>query len=234
MKDLLLVQSWKSAVYITEHVKYSSALTAKTTITRHPNASNLSLAVTAQLLTSQKNVKANLQLSVLRTAVTMKLTTENAMKGKKRLFVLQQLAYQPQIDIPLYPPPPPPPNIPYFSSRITILLPTNSTNADKKQLPKFIQNRNALQCSLAPKNRNTIPTTSEPWADVNTQSQAGSKRHSSQMDSPENSQKEHNKRRPTISKDARPPLAEKSINIQCVSGKTPGSKDPLPTQISLI
>ena len=53
------------------------------------------------------------------------------------------------------------------------------------------------------------------------------------MDSPENSQKEHNKRRLTISKDARPLLAEKSINIQCASGKTLGSKDPLPnTNIS--
>lgn len=118
-------------------------------------------------------------------------------------------------------------DIPYFSSGTTIPLPTNSTNAAKKQLPKFIQNRNALQYSSAPTNRNTIPTTSEPWAGVNTQSQAGFKRHSSQMDSPENSQKEHNKRRPTISKDACPPLAEKSINIQCASGKTPGSKDPL-------
>lgn len=94
MKDLSLAQSWKFAVCITEHVKYSNALTAKTTITRHPNASNLSLAVPAQVPTSQKNVKTNLQLSVLRTAVTMKLTTENAMKGKKRLLVSQQLAYQ--------------------------------------------------------------------------------------------------------------------------------------------
>lgn len=108
MKDLSLAQSWKSAVCITEYVEYSSALTAKTTVTQYPNASNLSLAITAQVPTSQKNVKANLQLSVMRAAVTMKLTTENAMKGKKRLFVSQQLAYQPQINIPSYPPPPHP------------------------------------------------------------------------------------------------------------------------------
>lgn len=50
------------------------------------------------------------------------------------------------------------------------------------------------------------------------------------MDSPENSQKEQSKRRPTKSKDARPPLAEKSENIQnrSVTGKTSGSKDSLP------
>lgn len=50
------------------------------------------------------------------------------------------------------------------------------------------------------------------------------------MDSPENSQREQNKRRPTISKGARPPLAEKSNNIQnrSASGKIPGSQDPVP------
>ena len=127
----------------------------------------------------------------------------------------------------------PPLDISYFSLGTTIPLPTNSTNATKKQPPKSIQNKNALQYSSAPKNQNTIPTTSETRAGINTRSQAGSKRHSSKMDSPENSQKERNKRRPTISKDARPPLAEKSINIQCVFGKTLGSKDPLPnTNIS--
>ena len=108
MKDLSLAQSWKSAVCITEHVEYSSALTAKSRVTQHPNASNLLLSVTAQVPTSQRNVKANLQLSVLRAAVTMKFTIENAMKGKKRLFISQQLAYQPQINIPSYPPPTPP------------------------------------------------------------------------------------------------------------------------------
>ncbi len=126
MKDLSLAQSWKSTVCITEHVEYSSALTAKTAVTRHPNASNFSLVVTTQVPTSQKNVKANLQLSVLRAAVTMKLTIENAMKGKKRLFVSQQLAYQLQIDIPSYPPPPPPPRHP-------ILLLGNNHSPPNKQ-----------------------------------------------------------------------------------------------------
>ena len=132
------------------------------------------------------------------------------MKGKKTLIVLQQPASRPQTDIPLHSPLHPPPTFDIFFPGAATPFPTNSTNDAKKQRPKAAQNKGAPQSSSAAKNQNTNLSTPEPRPGVNTWSQAGSKCHSSEMDLPENSQKEQNKRPPTINKDARPPLAEKS------------------------
>lgn len=112
--------------------------------------------------------------------------------------------------------PTPPPDIPYFSPRTILPLSSNSKNAAKKHPSKPMQNPSA-------------PITSDARPGVSMRSQAGSKRQSSEMDSPENSQREQSKRRPTISKDSRPPLAEKSNNIQSkgVVG-VPDPKNPSP------
>ncbi len=62
---------------ITEHVKCSSVLTAKTTVTPHLNTSNPPPVATAQVPIPQKNAKGNLQLSVPPAVVATKVTIEN-------------------------------------------------------------------------------------------------------------------------------------------------------------
>lgn len=157
-------------------------------VTLHPNASNPPPAVIAQAPTPQKNAKANQQPNVLLAAVTTKPTIGNVMKRKNILIVQQQLASQLPIDTPLHPLlHPPPPDILYFSSEIATPFSTNSPNAAKKQRPKSTYNKDASQSSSAPTNRNTNPCASEPRPGVNTRSHAGSNRHSSEMDSLENS-----------------------------------------------
>lgn len=117
---------------------------------------------------------------------------------------------------PIIPSSTPPPDIPYFPARTILPLSSNSKNTAKKHHPKPMQNP-------------STPITPDARLGVSTRSQASSKRYLSEMNSPEISQREQSKRHPTISKDARLPLAEKSNNIQSKSvAETLDPKSPLP------
>lgn len=163
-----------------------------------------------------------------------KLMIGNAMKGKKTLIVLQQPASRPQTDIPLHPPLHPPPTFDIFFQEQPRLSQQIVQMPPKSSAPKLPKTKVPHKVSSAAENQNTNLSTPEHRPGVNTPSQAGSKCPSSEMDSPENSQKEQNKRPPTINKDARPPLAEKSNKVESrsVASKTPSLKDSLPNTIT--